>query len=242
MSDLIEVLADMYRKERILVRKDNSREGIEPDDSLSLSKAEFPFLVLEVRDTETRKHLKEKVRSWIRYSKSMVKIVCTLEVEPLPGGSYQILASVLKGYRRHEPTPGRPHRFVQKKLWALRRIDISSAESQATFTIDRSQMRSKNALRSPTGDNSVTISLRDWHPTALQAVEEKVALKQREKKEKANPSQFDEDQSSASSSSASSSGEKDDDTDDEYSDYSEDGEDDDYDDYDSDDDSEPGEA
>lgn len=221
LSDLIDVLANTYWKERMLVSKDNSREYQEPDDSMALAGADMPFLVFEVRDSQSKKELKRKVRIWTRYSNSTVRI---LEIESQFEETYCVLASVLKVERRSEPTPDKPERFVHKTLRAIRRVNISSRESQDTFTIDEGEIRSQNAMRNPTDANSVTISLGTFFPTARQVVSEKKAEKERKKKENGpNRRQYDPNQSSASTSATSSFDEKEEDTDSDYSDHSEDG-------------------
>lgn len=230
LSSLTDILTDTLCKARDCILKDDVVEKIEPDNSISINKAAFPFIVFEVRNSQPVEDLQKKVRIWFRGSQTMVKIVCVLAIEPDDDQHYRLFASVCKAVRKRDPKDGRPNRYVLKKTWVIDKEDISTEPSSATFTISTAEMRSKNAPKKLTPTNSITISFASYFYTARQVIEEKVAEKKREAAAKGpDAPKYDSNQSDKSSSVGSTgltddmdsevSGEGEDDTADSDSDF-----------------------
>lgn len=195
--------------ERTLVYKDDSRFNRRPDTSYSLSGAEYPFLILEVKDAQSLADFRSKIRAWVKWTKAKVKIVCAFEFQKIRGApdeQYRILASVIKCVKHFDPSPTRPGRFVIRKNWVVRGEDISSQPSQASFTINKAEMMSMDEPRDGTTDTDcVTIDLASFYGQAAQAVYEKLEQKKREAQDKEpDRYEYDSDQSDESDSTISS--------------------------------------
>ncbi|KAL9028494.1 MAG: hypothetical protein Q9196_003149 [Gyalolechia fulgens] len=191
--------------ERTLVRPNNITVKQEPDDSYSVTGEKYPFLVLEVRDGQSKKDLKRKLHRWLNYTNNKVKIVCVFEVEPGSAGGYRILASVIKAKKRPAPTPQAPNRHRLERVFVHDRVDISSQEHPGTFTISAAEVYPEEWPLDPAAkDNYLTITLASLHAVALIAVNEKVAEVARDAKE-GGPSPYNSDQEAVSTPSSSNS-------------------------------------
>ncbi|KAI4176835.1 MAG: hypothetical protein LQ348_005929 [Seirophora lacunosa] len=169
-------VSHIARTKRVFVLKDPRRSRVEPHDSITMTGAEYPFLVMEVRDIESVASLENKVRAWLQWSKAMTKIICTFEIENDPVNRYRILASVLRAVKTAEPTVEKPGRVVIREHWVFRRVDISSRPSPASFTISAAEVRSLSGPppEDATARDCVTVDLAAFYPHALVAIEEKV--------------------------------------------------------------------
>ncbi|KAL8937484.1 MAG: hypothetical protein Q9216_004393, partial [Gyalolechia sp. 2 TL-2023] len=190
---------------RTLVRKDNSTVNQEPDESLSVSGAEYPFLVVEVRDGQSIKELGQKVHRWIQWTKNKVKIVCVLEIEPEPENSYRVLASIIKARREPAVTPQKPNGFVIETEYVFDRVDISTDEPQGAFTISAKEVYPEEWTPDPAAiGNCLTVTLASFRSTALEAIVAKVEQRKRDLSQGV-PGPYDSDQEGASTPSRSGS-------------------------------------
>ncbi|KAL9001656.1 MAG: hypothetical protein Q9188_005376 [Gyalolechia gomerana] len=190
---------------RTLVRKDNSTINQEPDEFLSVSGAEYPFLIVEVRDGQNIKDLGEKVHRWIQWSKNKVKIVCVFEIEPDPENSYRVLATIIKARRKPAVTPQKPNGFIIEPEYVFDRVDISTEEPQGAFTISATEVYPEEWTPDPAAiGNCVTITLASFRSTALEAIIAKVEQRKRDSSQ-GGPSPYNSDQEGVSTPSSSGS-------------------------------------
>lgn len=204
LSDRSGGAADINPIERTLVRHDNSTVTQEPDDSYSVTGERYPFVVIEVRDSQPKKDLKNKVHRWLYYSKNQVKIACVFVVEAGSVNEYQILASIIKAEKRPSPTPQRPNRYRIQPVVVFDRVDISSQEHPGTFTISAAEVYPEEWPLDPAAQNNyVTISLASLHITALVAIKEKLAQMKRDAEE--GGAMYNSDQEGVSTPSSSGS-------------------------------------
>ncbi|KAL8959147.1 MAG: hypothetical protein Q9193_003937 [Seirophora villosa] len=169
-------ISHIARTKRVFVLKDPRRSRVIPHDSIAVTGAEYPFLVMEVRNIEPVASLENRVRAWLQWSRAMTKIICTFEIENDPLNRYRILASVLRAVKTAEPTAEKPGRIVIREHWVCRRVDISSRPSPASFTISAAEVQS---LSGPppeyaTARDCVTVDLAAFYPHALNVIEDLV--------------------------------------------------------------------
>lgn len=159
-----------------MVRPDNTSFGQEPDASWAIEGFDYPFVVVEVCDSQTIKELKRKVHRWIHYSNNNVKIVCFFEIEAVPTEArYRMLASVIKAEKHPNPSPEKPNGFKIVPRVAVHRQDISTECNTGAFTISAAEVYPDEWQESLTTDTHVTITLTSLYSRAFASVREKAA-------------------------------------------------------------------
>ncbi|KAI4183563.1 MAG: hypothetical protein LQ346_006295 [Caloplaca aetnensis] len=194
-----------------LVNYANVEYHQEPDDSCRVLGQRLPFLVVEVRDTQTEKDLRTKVHRWAHCTRNRVKVICIFEIVPKSEGGYKAEASIIKCRKEAAPTAARPqgYKVLQDKI--LEKEDISSAVNPASFTIEAADVRPEDGPQDPTAvNNQITIPLALFYTPALSAINAKAKEVAQNKAKKGRSSPYgpnEEPVSTPSDSGSASSGE-----------------------------------
>ncbi|KAL9008944.1 MAG: hypothetical protein Q9180_009450 [Flavoplaca navasiana] len=153
---------------RLTLGDQASREfrDVEPDGSLRIAGASFPFLIGEIGNTQNDESLNRKIHHWTYGSRSHLKFIIIFRIirkEPRC-----VLISVDKLEREGRPTPENPNRFVTKATHVITDEEIYPKTSAETFDIALADILPEKA-----NDNSapVTISLRSFGGAAMRAVQ-----------------------------------------------------------------------
>ncbi|KAL8979292.1 MAG: hypothetical protein Q9205_005335 [Flavoplaca limonia] len=142
-----------------------------PDGSIWVKDATFPFLVMEIANTQSSASLRAKVHDWAQVSRSHLKLIVSLKIEGKASTGWKVLASVTRLRKQASPTPNDPDRYVMVQDRLIDEEEIYPAATMATFTISRSDMLPKGMEHDTTGPvNPVNISLNQWSAHALTAV------------------------------------------------------------------------
>ncbi|KAL9024631.1 MAG: hypothetical protein Q9196_006373 [Gyalolechia fulgens] len=151
--------------------------------------AEYPFLIIEVRDGQPAKKLRDKKFRWAHYSKAQIKVVCVFEVIADPETQYRIVFSVIKVRKQPIPSAQNPDYFGIKQEPVLYQEDISTRRNPKSFTISASEVCPDSWHQDPStkDDPHVTIDLGSLFAEAGMAVEEKIAEVKRAADAKTNP-------------------------------------------------------
>ncbi|KAL8934312.1 MAG: hypothetical protein Q9211_005296 [Gyalolechia sp. 1 TL-2023] len=152
-------------------RKGKPDERLEPDESLHVTGASLPFLVVEIRHNQSRKDLRKKVHKYVQGSRGHLKIICILELERHNDGC-QVFASVIKIEREDSPTEEKPTRYFMKPKTILYRVEVYPKRSSATFDIFFHEVLPKRLVCDPAMSTAnVTISLGIFNAYAIRAVD-----------------------------------------------------------------------
>ncbi|KAI4256706.1 MAG: hypothetical protein L6R42_006059 [Xanthoria sp. 1 TBL-2021] len=175
----------------------------EPYESFALPGREFPFLVVEVADSQRHKDLIKKLHRWAQGSKAQCKVMIAFELEKLPRGDYRILMSVTKNKKVPIPEPPNGFRVVSDTVHD--RVDISSQNYTGSFTISATEVCPEEwELDAVTKASDITISFNQFRGSALAAIEEKMAEVARNAQGDPTPDPDQEDVSTPSSSESGS--------------------------------------
>ncbi|KAL8823910.1 MAG: hypothetical protein Q9170_008292 [Blastenia crenularia] len=148
---------------RVIVPPKGESFGQEPDQQFILPTAEYPFLVIEVRDGQPAKDLREKIHRWAQYTDAKVKIICALEVLADPSKQYRITLSVTKARKQSIPSSANPNAFTIEPDVVLNKVDISSKENPQSFDIHASEaVRAKIKQMQEAADRKA--NPRAWNP------------------------------------------------------------------------------
>lgn len=146
-------------------------ERLEPDESLHVTGAALPFLVIEIRHKQPRKDLKKKVHKYVQGGRGHIKIICTLELEHHNGG-HQVFASIIKIRQDHSPTEEKPGRYFMKPQTILHRVEVYPKRSSSMFDIFFHEVLPKNEVCEPAISAAhVAISLGIFNAYAIRAVD-----------------------------------------------------------------------
>lgn len=180
---------------------------MEPDGSLRLAEASFPFLVAEIANTQTEPSLDKKIHYWTYGSRQHLKFIVIFRIVPNKPTGYRVLVSVDKLGALARPTAANPHGFIMEPAHIIVNEEIYPKTSAATFDITLADVLPEKASGSSA---PVTISLRSFGgpgKRAVRALEEKQnnprALSPRDPNEESVPSPAVSDHESTSSSFSS---------------------------------------
>ncbi|KAL8880850.1 MAG: hypothetical protein Q9198_001821 [Flavoplaca austrocitrina] len=142
-----------------------------PDGSICVKGANFPFLVMEIANTQSRASLRAKIHDWAQGSRSHLKLIVSFQIEGKAATGWKVLASVTRLRKQASPTPNDPDRYIIVQDHLIEDEEIFPAISMATFTINRSDMLPKGMEHDATGPvNPISINLQAWFHNAFQAV------------------------------------------------------------------------
>ncbi|KAI4205179.1 MAG: hypothetical protein LQ348_001193 [Seirophora lacunosa] len=164
----------------------------EPDESYKVEGAKYPFVVIEVRDGQQAKKVRNKIFYWAYYAEAQIKVICFFEIVADPEPEYRIMFTVVKVRKQPIPTAQNPNYFGIRSEYALRQENISSRKHLKSFTISASEVCSDTWKQDPSkkDDPHVTIQLSAIWAQAQNAVKEKIAQVKRAAEQKANPKKF----------------------------------------------------
>ncbi|KAI4125145.1 MAG: hypothetical protein LQ341_007001 [Variospora aurantia] len=176
----------------------------EPDESYAITLSEFPFLVVEAADSQSRADLSKKLHRWAQGTKGVCKVIIAFQLEKDPQVGYRVLMSVIKNKKVPHPSPGKPNGFLVVSEGVHDRVDISSQACPGSLTISATEVCPEEwELDAATKARVVTIFLAVFEFSALAAIEEKKAEDVRNAQ---GAPKYDSDQEDVSTSSSSESG------------------------------------
>ncbi|KAI4115228.1 MAG: hypothetical protein LQ345_000712 [Seirophora villosa] len=199
--------------EVLLVPPHRSSFMQEPDESYKVEGAEYPFVVIEVRDGQLAKKLRNKIFYWAYYAEAQIKVICFFEIVADPETEYRIMFTVVKVRKQPLPTAKNPNYFGIRSDFVLTQENISSRKNSKSFTISASEVCPDTWKQDPSTKNDphVTIQLSAIWAQAQDAINEKKEQVTQAAEQKVNPKKFHPNQeevctppSSNSSSSGSS--------------------------------------
>ncbi|KAL8849176.1 MAG: hypothetical protein Q9221_005853 [Calogaya cf. arnoldii] len=141
----------------------------EPDGSITVQGASFPFLIVETANTQTESEIDDKVYNWIEGSRSHLRVILTFKLD-FDSTPPRVLASLSKLRRVHQPLPNNPQHYVILKDSQFEGEEIYPALSSRTFTIQRQEVLPKGVINNTPAVAPVTISLRLFATTARKAL------------------------------------------------------------------------
>ncbi|KAL8986780.1 MAG: hypothetical protein Q9177_003958 [Variospora cf. flavescens] len=176
----------------------------EPDESYAITLSEFPFLVVEAADSQSRTDLSKKLHRWAQGTKGVCKVIIAFQLEKDPQVGYRVLMSVIKNKKVPHPSPGKPNGFLVVSEGVHDRVDISSQACPGSLTISATEVCPEEwELDAATKARVVTIFLAVFEFSALAAIEEKKAEDVRNAQ---GAPKYDSDQEDVSTPSSSESG------------------------------------
>ncbi|KAI4180690.1 MAG: hypothetical protein LQ348_005163 [Seirophora lacunosa] len=189
------------RKTLVTRRKTCEQEA---DDSFSMPGAEYPFLVVEVADSQSHADLYKKLFRWAQGTKATCQVMVAFEVEKVSQADYRILTSVIKNRKIPSPRPGKPNGYRIVMDYVYKRLDISSQLHPGSFTISATEVcREESKLDAATKASVVTIALAGFNGSAKAAIR---AKKAEDAQVAQGGPQYDSDQEDASTPSSSGAG------------------------------------
>ncbi|KAL8913397.1 MAG: hypothetical protein Q9171_001776 [Xanthocarpia ochracea] len=158
-------------------RATRQRRIQQPDSSLLTVGAKFPFLVVEVANSQTQKSVDKKVHWWVQGSKQHLKVIIVLRVKKKPDSLY-IYMDVIKPSVVSTFIPGHPNGFRVEKEYVLQNEEIYPGTSQTNFAIHYAEVLPRESAQTSQSDQpSATIDLKKFYKIAKQAVTNLTAQK-----------------------------------------------------------------
>ncbi|KAL9097647.1 MAG: hypothetical protein Q9163_006325 [Psora crenata] len=170
----------------------------EPDASLCLAGATFPFLVLEAAVSQSRASLEKKIQHWVQGSRWRLKIVCALQLEQDSTGQYRALATIIRPRKLPRPTDEKPNGYLVKSAYIVNREEVYPAVSEASFEITLADLLPKGTEPDPaSSEDRIVIALKSFYANARDAC---IAARERQAAAGADSSPSSSDMGSGSSS------------------------------------------
>ncbi|KAL8953320.1 MAG: hypothetical protein Q9222_000814 [Ikaeria aurantiellina] len=154
-----------------LILGDNKTKEAQPDYSIRVEGATFPFIVAENANKQDSKSLKAKNHNWVQGSRSQLKFLCVLAIKNVDG-KYKVLASVIKPTRQDKPTKEKPENYVMVQQRIIDDVEIYPKASKLSFTIKRADVlpvHAKHDGQEP--EEGVEIELVGWYAIAQGAID-----------------------------------------------------------------------
>lgn len=141
-----------------------------PDSCLIVNGATFPFLVVEVANTETETSIQKKIHRWLQGSRLHVKLIVILRVRE-PNTNLRVIADVIKQRVTPSPVPGgNPENFVIGPNYLVKEAEIYPTKSEETFEVYLEDVLPKYWERGPaTANEKAVIRLGRFCSAAKQA-------------------------------------------------------------------------
>ncbi|KAL8988635.1 MAG: hypothetical protein Q9177_002320 [Variospora cf. flavescens] len=141
-----------------------------PDSCLIVNGATFPFLVVEVANTETETSIQKKIHRWLQGSRLHVKLIVILRVRE-PNTNLRVIADVIKQRVTPSPIPGgNPENFVIGPNYLVKEAEIYPTKSKETFEVYLEDVLPKYWERGPaTANKKAVIRLGKFCSAAKQA-------------------------------------------------------------------------
>ncbi|KAL8881866.1 MAG: hypothetical protein Q9198_001017 [Flavoplaca austrocitrina] len=142
----------------------------EADASLCHVDAKFPFLVVEVADSQPIKSVKKKVHYWLQGSKQHLKYVIVLRVDRL-STPLRVFADVIKPRAVDANVPEHPLKFRVEEDYVVENVEVYPRVPSESFRIYYGEVLPKDwELPSEAGSVFATIDLSLFHRIAARAV------------------------------------------------------------------------
>ncbi|KAL8941747.1 MAG: hypothetical protein Q9211_001693 [Gyalolechia sp. 1 TL-2023] len=187
--------------ERVLVKRGRTWKQ-EPDESYAIQGSDYPFLVVEVVDSQRPADLYGKLHGWAQGTNARCKIMVVFELENT-ADDYRILMSVIKNRKTVSPRPDHPDGFRVSSDYVHDRVDISALGCPGSLSINAVEVCPEEwELDAVTKARVVDIPLNQFYASAQSAILEKRAQVQRDTR---GPDPYNPDQENVSTPSSSAS-------------------------------------
>ena len=141
--------------------------------------AKFPFLVVEVANSQTQKSVDKKVFWWLQGSKQHLKLIIVLRVKKKKKpNSIHVYLDVIKPRIGSAYVPNHPDGFRVEKDYVLENVEVYPGTPQTNFAIHYADVLPRDCAQSfQSNQPPATIDLNLFHECARQAVTNLTVLK-----------------------------------------------------------------
>lgn len=176
----------------------NRCRKLQPDGSLVAGDAKFPFLILEVANSQTKKAVDKKIWYWVQGSKQHVKILCVFDIVAGPTG-HQVFVDIVKPKAIPSPGPGDTTNFRVEAEYIVKREEIFPNVTKKYFSIYFTEVIPNHWADDPTASvKRAIVRLSAFAHSAKQAAQT-ADIKAREQAAPGNSSPFNPEQEALSS-------------------------------------------
>ncbi|KAL8968550.1 MAG: hypothetical protein Q9197_004819 [Variospora fuerteventurae] len=139
----------------------------EPDGSIYVPNARLPFMIFEVRFTQTKEELMQKVQDWVQGCNRHIKIICAFHIDrDRATGDCHVLMDVIRPIAINTGTTATSYRMQSE--YVIRGVEIYPSRSSATFDIDLADVFRKEWGQPPAPEH-LTVNIDMFFQSAKQA-------------------------------------------------------------------------
>ncbi|KAL8772236.1 MAG: hypothetical protein Q9209_002448 [Squamulea sp. 1 TL-2023] len=150
----------------------NEVKNPQPDGSLRVKGANFPFLVLEIASTQSDESIENKIHHWVQGNRDHLRFIIVIKIES-KASTRRVLASVIRPRRQNTPTADNPHAYAMEGHRIIDKKEIYPTTSKTTFKIARADVLPRDANDDfNTSANPMTFSIYSFGTYAMQAVQD----------------------------------------------------------------------
>ncbi|KAL8784921.1 MAG: hypothetical protein Q9213_003663 [Squamulea squamosa] len=146
-------------------------KNAQPDGSLRVKGANFPFLVLEIASTQSNDSIETKIHHWVQGSRGHLRFIIVIKIDS-KASTPRVLASVIQPRRQNTPTADNPHAYTMQAHRVIDNKEIYPTTSNTTFKIARADVLPRDTNDFDTSANPLTFSIYSFGTYAMQAVQD----------------------------------------------------------------------